>query len=75
MTEDEMIGQHHQLNGHQFEQAPEDGEKQGSLACCSPCGCKESDTTEQLNNHNAESEFLPLYTGSLEETKTILKEQ
>ena len=45
MTEGE-IGWHHQLNGHEFEQAPEDGEGQGSLACCSLWGCKESDTTE-----------------------------
>ena len=51
MTEDEMVGWHHQLNGHEFEQAPEDGEGQGSLACCSPWApCKESDKTEQLNN-------------------------
>ena len=49
MTEDEMIRQHHCLNGHEFEQAPGDGEGQGSLACCSPQGLKESDTTEQLN--------------------------
>ena len=39
---------HHQLNGHEFEQAPGDGEGQGSLACCSPWGHKELDTTEQL---------------------------
>ena len=44
-TEDKMVGWHHQLNGHEFEQAPEDGEGQGSLACCSPWGCKQ-DTTE-----------------------------
>ena len=44
-TEDEMVGWHHQLNGHEFEQAPGDGEGQGGLACCSPCGRKESDTT------------------------------
>ena len=37
------------VNGHEFEQAPGDGEGQGSLACCSPWGCKQSDTTEQLN--------------------------
>ena len=49
MTEDE-IGWHHQLNGHEFEQAPEDGEGQGSLACCSPWGCNELDMTEQLNS-------------------------
>ena len=48
-TEDEVAGRHHQLNGLQFEQAPEVGDGQGSLACCSPWGCKELDTTEQLN--------------------------
>ena len=52
MTEDEMVGWYHQLNGHEFEQAPGDGEGQGSLECCSPWGCKESDTSEQLNNNN-----------------------
>ena len=51
MAEDEMVGWHHQLNGHEFEQAPGDGEGQGILACCSPWGHKESDTTEQLNNN------------------------
>ena len=50
MTEDEMVGWHHRFNGHESEQAPEDGEGQGSLACCSSWSCKESDTTEQLNN-------------------------
>ena len=49
MTEDEMIGWHHQLNGHEFEQAPGDGEGQRSLVC-SPWGRKESDRTEGLNN-------------------------
>ena len=49
MTEDEMVGQHHQLNGHEFEQVLEVGDGQGSLACCSPSGCKESDMTEPLN--------------------------
>ena len=48
MTEDEMVGYHHRLNGHDFEQAVGDGEVQGSLVCCSPWGCKESDVTEQL---------------------------
>ena len=48
-TEDEMIGWHHWLNGHEFEQAPEVGDGQGSLACYSPWGHKESDTTEWLN--------------------------
>ena len=46
-----MAGWHHRLNGHEFEQTPGDGEGQGSLACRSLWGCKESDTTEQLNNH------------------------
>ena len=41
-TEDEIVGWHHRLNGHEFEQAPGDGEGQGSLACCSPWGRKES---------------------------------
>ena len=48
-TEDEMVGWHHRLDGHEFEQAPGVGDGQGSLACCSPWGRKESDTTEQLN--------------------------
>ena len=45
MTEDEMVGWHHQLNEHEFEQTPGDSEGQGSLACCSPWGHKESDMT------------------------------
>ena len=45
-----MAGWHHQLNGHEFEQAPGVGDGQGSLACCSSWGHKESDTTEQLNS-------------------------
>ena len=44
-----MVGWHHQLNGHEFEQAPGVGDGQGGLACCSPRGCKESDTTERMN--------------------------
>ena len=49
MTEDEMVGWHHWLNGHEFEQAPGVGDGQGSLVCCIPWGCKESDMTEWLN--------------------------
>jgi len=49
MTEDEMAGWHHQLNGHEFEQAPGVGDGQGRLAECSPWGYKESNVTEQLN--------------------------
>ena len=48
-TEDEMAGWHHQLDGHEFEQAPGVCDGQGGLVCCSPWGHKESDTTEQLN--------------------------
>ena len=44
-----MVGWHHQLNGHGFEQAPGVGDRQGSLVCCLPWGCKESDTTKRLN--------------------------
>ena len=44
MTEDEMVGWHHQLNGHEFEQAP--GEGREGLMCCSPLGHKKSDTTQ-----------------------------
>ena len=47
MTEDEMAGWHHQLDGHEFELGVGDG--QGGLACCNSWGCKESDTTERLN--------------------------
>ena len=61
MAEDEMVGWHHRLNGHEFEQAPGDSEGQESLACCSLWSCKESDTAEELNNNNAlfRFPFLP----------------
>ena len=49
MTDNEMVRWHHLLNGHQYEQTPGNGERQGSLACCSPCRRKESDVTERLN--------------------------
>ena len=48
-TKDEMVGQHHRLNGLEFEQTPGVGDGQEGLAYCSPWACKESDTTEQLN--------------------------
>ena len=48
-TDDETVGWHHWLSGHEFEQAPGVSDGQRSLLCCSPWGCKESDTTEQLN--------------------------
>ena len=50
MTENEMVGWHHQLSGYEFEQALGVGDGQGSLVCCSPWRCKEPDTTERLNN-------------------------
>ena len=62
VTEGEMVGWHHRLSRHEFEQTLGDGEGQGSLACCSPWSCKESDTTERphsSNNHQAfGSQFL-----------------
>ena len=49
MIEDEIVRWHHQVNEHEFELALEVGDGQGSLACCSPRGCKESDRTDRLN--------------------------
>ena len=51
-TEDETAGWHHQFNAHELGQTLGDGEGQGGLLCCSPWGCKELDTTEQLNNNS-----------------------
>ena len=51
VTEEEVVGWYHRLNGHEFEQTLGDREGQGSLACCSPCGHKESDTNALLNNN------------------------
>ena len=51
-----MVGWHHQFNGHAFEQTLGDSEGQGSLACCSPWGCKELDTTERLNSKHGTGE-------------------
>ena len=53
MTEDEMDGWHHCLNGYEFQQTLGDDEGQGSLVCCSPWDRKELDTTEQLDNNKA----------------------
>ena len=47
-----MVEWHHRLDGHEFEQAPGDGEGQGSLACCSPWSCEVSKTTERLNGND-----------------------
>ena len=62
MTEEEMVGWHHQLNGREFQQTPGDDKGQGSLASCSPWGCKELDTTERLNSNKI---HLPCYRFSL----------
>ena len=66
----EMVGWHHQLNGHEFEQTPGDSEGQGCLTCCSLWGHKESDTIELLNNNNSKNKgwlnnrnpFLAIFT-------------
>ena len=58
MTEDEKVGWHQQLNGHEFEQALGDGQGHGRLECYSAWGCKELDTTEQLNNNRLNSRFI-----------------
>ena len=52
MTEDELVGWHHQLNGHEFEQTLGNGEGQGRLAYCGPWGCRELDVSERLNNNS-----------------------
>ena len=49
MTEDELVGWHHRVNGHEFELIPGVGDGQGGLACCSSWGRRESDVTERLN--------------------------
>ena len=59
VTEDEMVGWHHQLNEHESEQTLGDREGQGSLVCCSPWGRKESDSTEQLNTSNIQDAHSP----------------
>ena len=67
MTEDQMVGWHHQLNEHEFEQALGDGEGQGSLVCYSPWDCKELETTERLNNNNRKT--MPLASLSWDEDR------
>ena len=57
MTEDEMVGWHYWLNGHEFEQTPGDGEGQESLACCSVWGHKELDNSQRLNYNQRRSSF------------------
>ena len=57
MIEDEMVGWHHQLNGLEFEQAPDD-EAQGSLVSCRPWGCKQSDIIQQLKNNPGQNVLM-----------------
>ena len=59
MTEDKMVGWHHQLNRHEFKQALVLGDGQGSLVCCSSWGRKELDTTEQLNRTELNTCWTP----------------
>ena len=60
MAEGEMVGWHHRLDGHEFEQAPGVGDRQGSLVCCSPWGRKELDMTEPLNwTEQTRTSFFP----------------
>ena len=60
-TGDEMVGWHHWLNGHEFEQTQGDSEGQGGLACCSSWSCKVSDTTERLNNNKSSARVCVSY--------------
>ena len=58
MTENQMVGWHHRLNGHEFNQTLGDGEGQETLACFSPWGHKESDMTERLNNNSSKQSLM-----------------
>ena len=66
MTEDEIIGWHHGLNGHEFEQAPGIGDGQGTVACSSPWRCKKSDTIEWLNWAERELQSFPSGASGIE---------
>ena len=70
MTEGKMVGWHHQINGYEFKKTPGVGDGQGGLACCSPWGCKESDTTERLN-WNIVNGFLTKEQRKCNETKIV----
>ena len=74
-TEDEAVEWHHQLNGHECEQTLGDGEGQGSLTCCSSWGCKESDTTEWLNNYSGDSLTFPNFRSKIPKKAESLKIQ
>ena len=72
MTEDEMIGWHHRLDGHEFEQAPGVGDGQGGLVCCSLWGPKESHMTERLNRTAQTFLYYPLITNIQIRTQTSM---
>ena len=72
IAENEMVGWHHRLDGHEFEQAPRVGAGQGSLECCSPWGRKESDTTERLNRTEIKSNINHALTPRPEKKYKIL---
>ena len=72
MTEDKMVGWHHRLNGHKFGQTPGVGYGQGSLACCSPWGHKESDTTGRLN-WTEKLDHSCIVGGNVKDTATLKK--
>ena len=67
-AENEMVTQHNQSNGHEYEQTPGGSEGQRSLACCSPWGCRESGTTQQLNNNGIQKDDTnePFYRSAIE---------
>ena len=67
-----MVGWHHQLNGHESEKAPGNGEGQGSLGCCSPWGYKELDMTEGLNTKNKRKRKISSEIHSLKPTNLLL---
>ena len=69
MTEDEMVGWHHQFNGHEFEQAPGIGDGQGGLACCSPW-VAQSDTSRGLNLTEGKVSDLEVFSSLLEKNIT-----
>ena len=77
VIEDEMVGWHHWLNGHEFEQTQRDGEGQGGLAYCSSWGCKELDRTAWLNNNNSafKKYFLPFCRFSFHFLSSVFKEK
>ena len=72
MTEDEMVGWHHRLNGHEFEQAPGDDEGWGSWVCCSPWGLKETEHHQSAVDiiNQSPSAFLPPASDSFVECST-----